>query len=334
MSTILLQVTLFGQSAGAQSTTIHLMNAESSKYFQRAIMESPPISIPFKDRTEELFLGEMLTLQLKCQPNDMACLRSKSSDEVAIAQKTIRNYPTSIKLLEFFEPLGPYVDGKVVPMQPLDALRQGYFQKKPFMIGTNTEETRIFIFEAWNTTVSPTLYAEALLATYGRNVLDILAMYPPNHPLDEREDLQLASTDFIFTCACRNYTREVMLKYGVDTWVYVFDHFFSFKGWGRFTECDDHVCHGSEIPYVFQSGTNNFTITPEEYKLSNSMITYWSNFAKTGDPSKGTPPPLNWPKYDMNSGWQNIVLKTPNNELDSSFRDNYCSFWDRIGYKA
>jgi hypothetical protein len=39
-----------------------------------------------------------------------ACLRSKSSDEVAIAQKTIRNYPTSIKLLEFFEPLGPYVD--------------------------------------------------------------------------------------------------------------------------------------------------------------------------------------------------------------------------------
>jgi carboxylesterase type B len=115
------------------------MNAESSKYFQRAIMESPPISIPFKDRTEELFLGEMLTLQLKCQPNDMACLRSKSSDEVAIAQKTIRNYPTSIKLLEFFEPLGPYVDGKVVPMQPLDALRQGYFQKKPFMIGTNTK---------------------------------------------------------------------------------------------------------------------------------------------------------------------------------------------------
>jgi carboxylesterase type B len=65
--------------------------------------------------------------------------------------------------------------------QPLDALRQGYFQKKPFMIGTNTEETRIFIFEAWNTTVSPMLYAEALLATYGRNVLDILAMYPPNH---------------------------------------------------------------------------------------------------------------------------------------------------------
>jgi hypothetical protein len=59
------------------------------------------------------------------------------------------------------------------------------------MIGTNTEETRIFIFEAWNTTVSPMLYAEALLATYGRNVLDILAMYPPNHPLDEREDLQL-----------------------------------------------------------------------------------------------------------------------------------------------
>jgi carboxylesterase type B len=73
------------------------------------------------------------------------------------------NKVTCNKIVDILIPLGPYVDGKVVPMQPLDALRQGYFQKKPFMIGTNTEETRIFIFEAWNTTVSPMLYAEALI---------------------------------------------------------------------------------------------------------------------------------------------------------------------------
>ncbi|XP_052063056.1 cAMP-regulated D2 protein-like [Mytilus californianus] len=330
------KVTLFGQSAGAQSTVIHLMNAESSIYFQKAIIESAPISIPFKDRAEELFLGEMITLELGCQPNDMACLRSKTADEVALAQKTVRGYPSSIKLLEFFEPLGPYVDGQVVPFQPLEAARRGYLQKKPFIIGSLTEETRIFIFEAWNHTISPTLYAEALLATFGRNVVEILGMYPPNNPEDERDDLQIASTDFIFTCPTRNFTRSVKTKTSIDAWVYIFDHFFSFNGWGKFTECNYHVCHGSDIPYVFQSFrySANFTTTPEENIMSDNLINYFTNFAKNGDPSVGNPIPFNWPKYGKNTNWQSLRFKTPASELDSVFRDNYCTFWDTIGYSA
>ncbi|CAC5409182.1 unnamed protein product [Mytilus coruscus] len=330
------KVTLFGQSAGAQSTIIHLMNVESSMYFQNAIIESAPISIPFKDRAEELFLGEMITLELGCQPNDIACLRSKTADEVALAQKTVRGYPSSIKLLEFFEPLGPYVDGKVVPFQPLEAARRGNLQKKPFIIGSLTEETRIFIFEAWNHTISPTLYAEALLATFGRNIVDILGMYPPNNPEDEREDLQTASTDFIFTCPTRNFTRLVKTETSIDAWVYIFDHFFSFDGWGKFTECNYHVCHGSDIPYVFQSFrySANFTTTPEENIMSDNLINYFTNFAKNGDPSVGNPIPFNWPKYDKNTNWQSLRFKTPASELDSVFRDNYCTFWDTIGYNA
>lgn len=312
------------------------MNAESSLYFQKAIIESAPISIPFKDRTEELFLGEMITLELKCQPNDMECLRSKTADEVAIAQKTVRGYPSSLKLLEFFEPLGPFVDGKVVPFQPLEAARRGHIQKKPFIIGSLTEETRIFIFEAWNRTIGPTLYTEALLATFGRNIVDILGMYPPNNPEDEREDLQIASTDFIFTCPTRNLTRSVKTETSIDAWVYIFDHFFSFDGWGKFTECNYHVCHGSDIPYVFQSFrySSNFTTTPEENIMSDNMINYFANFAKNGDPSVGNSIPVNWPKYDKNTNWQSLRFKTPANELDSVFRDKYCSFWDAIGYNA
>lgn len=63
-------VTLFGQSAGAQSTVVHLMTKESGQYFQRAIIESAPLSIPFKTEEEMIFISNMLFDQLNCSPKD------------------------------------------------------------------------------------------------------------------------------------------------------------------------------------------------------------------------------------------------------------------------
>ena len=42
------RITLFGQSAGAQSTTIHLLSADMQSQFNNAILQSAPMSIPFR----------------------------------------------------------------------------------------------------------------------------------------------------------------------------------------------------------------------------------------------------------------------------------------------
>ena len=42
------KITIFGQSAGAQSVTIHLLSADVQPYFKNAIIQSSPMSIPFR----------------------------------------------------------------------------------------------------------------------------------------------------------------------------------------------------------------------------------------------------------------------------------------------
>ena len=51
--------------------------------------------------------------------------------------------------------------------------------------------------------------------------------------------------------------------------------------------------HGSDVPYVF--GTLPSTVEPKDTALSQLVESYWTNFAKTGDPNGAGLP--NWPRY-------------------------------------
>lgn len=62
------QITLFGQSAGAQSTLIHLTLPSSAPYFRNAILESTPIAIPYKRFPEAILLGSLFAGQSYTAP--------------------------------------------------------------------------------------------------------------------------------------------------------------------------------------------------------------------------------------------------------------------------
>jgi len=71
------QVTLFGQSAGAESIGVHLTSPYSEELFQQAIMESNPFGLPFRNLSDAQEYGAIFAKAAGCEANDMTCLRAK-----------------------------------------------------------------------------------------------------------------------------------------------------------------------------------------------------------------------------------------------------------------
>ncbi len=57
--------------------------------------------------------------------------------------------------------------------------------------------------------------------------------------------------------------------------------------------------HGAEIPYVFDTADHWLPTDEVDWALTDTMLAYWSQFAKTGDPNREGLP--NWPTFDPKS---------------------------------
>ena len=68
-------MTIFGQSAGAESIACHMTSPVSDKLFHQAILESNPFGLPFRDLKDAQELANLFAGELGCE--DIDCLRTK-----------------------------------------------------------------------------------------------------------------------------------------------------------------------------------------------------------------------------------------------------------------
>ncbi|KAL7827708.1 hypothetical protein AOLI_G00308600 [Acnodon oligacanthus] len=333
------KVTIFGESAGAQSVSLHLMMQSSKPLFSKAVLQSLPFSIPLKTRHESLKLGKNFAKLTNCSLQDYQCLQSLSSQTVLAAQiKCSAKLVNPFRFLEVFESWGPYIDGLLIQEQAVSAFQKGHWQKdKPVLLGTTSEEGVIFVYGVFSKPVSAvecTIYTTAI---FKQHTLKILRKYLPLYRnTDHRDMLAQIVTDYIFLCPSRRAARAAALSSG-SVWTYVFDHAASdHHVWSGLTFCYDHVCHGAELPFLFGSATvANFTMTPAERLLSNRMLCYWGSFAHASSHTPLTEfcrqqRPPTWPQYSASSGWLMMNL-TIHSHVQPGSRSDICDFWDRLG---
>jgi para-nitrobenzyl esterase len=289
--------------------------------------------IPLKEGesmgTQVVPSGSAIATSLACSPHSAKCLRAVSAaDLIAIEPMTVH----------------PFVDGTVLKKTPSDAFSDGKFNRVPVMSGSNHDEYRYFIAVQYDLAGAPLTdaeYPQAVMntvrqpeaGTFVQSLINTeypLSNYPPPAGYSVSAPLALGAlgTDFMFACSVRNANLS-LAKY-VPVYAYEFNDetappppiFTNLTTPLSFPIGD---CHTVELQYLFVMGT---TFMMNELDLSDTMIGYWTQFAKTLDPNS-TGAPM-WPKYSLGGSIESLIAPTPTVESDASFdTDHQCSsFWN------
>eukprot|EP01125_Pyxidicula_operculata_P001321 TRINITY_DN11214_c0_g1_i1.p1 TRINITY_DN11214_c0_g1~~TRINITY_DN11214_c0_g1_i1.p1 ORF type:complete len:548 (-),score=113.73 TRINITY_DN11214_c0_g1_i1:45-1688(-) len=331
------KVMIFGQSAGGESVLIHVSNTRvpESKMFTRALVESGPMALNYRDTSTAMVLAETFAYELGCLFGDMFCFQNKTTEEVLTAAKNTIVVPLDVS--EAIMMWSPVVTGKdEFPEEPLKAFERGDIVKVPFAIGSNLDDGILF---GWVISPSNMPYYEYIAIVTGifqdeASIDAVLKAYPPDYNGDNRLVCSVMINDYMFLCDSRRVARLVE-KAGVqNVYYYQFTRQPPFCPWPKSQSfCCNHVCHGDELAYLFHDTGNPYywNLTGVDLQLANAMSNYWASFAMYGDPNQYNAPGVPaWPIYRAASDLS-MNLTMPLNVV-TGLNNDKCNVWDSVGY--
>ncbi len=243
-----------------------------------------------------------------------ACLRRLPVDTV------LKTLPGSIDLTSLGRPrYGPYIDGRVLPGDPLGLIGAGKGNRVPVIVGSNEDESALFVRDV----ADANAYATALANSVGPAVTQkILAQYPVSAYDSPLAAMIAATTDPRFTCTARKTVRALVAGQQKPVYRYFFTHTMDggvLRLLGAF--------HGLDVFFVFgHLDTQNYRPSAAETALSDAMIGYWSRFAATGNPNGGGA--VEWPP--AKAGADPYVGLDSTIAAGDGVRTAQCDFWDSL----
>ena len=274
------RVTIFGQSAGAMSVSLLMSSPLAKDLFQGAIGESGGVFEPLK-----LAPNWRLPAAEKDGQAYAASLGASSLAELRRlpAARLLQGKAASIT--------HPVVEGYALTASPYEVFAAGRQNDVPVLLGSNAEEARALVDLSG---VKAASFGADISKAFGPLPPALLAGYP--HATDDQA--KTARADF-----------ERDLRFGWDMWAWarlqaatgkrpVYYYHFTQKppfptgsiyaGWG--------ASHYAELWYVFDHQDQDpWAWSGGDRALAEMMATYWTNFAKTGDPNGGSVP--DWPRF-------------------------------------
>ena len=259
-------VTVFGESAGGQSTLALLATPSAKGLYQKAIVESGAGWVTPR------------TLAAK-EADDLKALEKAGIAATSAAE--LHALPAE-KLVAVNDNFEPFIDGKLMTETVSQAAVDGHFTDVPLIIGSNSGEDSL---------MGPRVSPQAL------------AMIPPVAKAVYKDEAAIGGDEAV---ARAIFTDRVMggparwiagkASAGQPAWLY----YFSYVG-SRFGPSKTRASHADEIQYVWEywgRRTPMSMVSAKDQEVASLMHACWVAFAKTGAPKCG---PDTWPAYTPGS---------------------------------
>ena len=312
-------VTVFGESAGAESIGALLAMDEARGLFKKAVLQSGASKaqpLERANKSAENFFGK-----LGIPGTEADAMRALPVEALIGAQAELALAAGSGASVAVN--FGPVQDGKYLKGVPLDAVEAGSARDVTVLAGSNLEEGKLFAMMGPN-------FRDLDEAGLGKRVSRLLPeQYAPKMIEQYRKALAkrtLPVTPFEIYVAIMGDQHfrlpnirlcEYQEKLGKPAYGYVFT-------W-KSVVADLGSCHALDVGFVFGNLTKEFEGDgPAAQKLAGQMQDAWIAFAKTGDPSTSSLP---WPQYGK--GRQMMVLGENSSAQTAPFEEVRAP-WDGI----
>ncbi|MEM9740767.1 MAG: carboxylesterase family protein [Pseudomonadota bacterium] len=302
-------VTVFGESAGAQSISEIMASPLSDGLFDKAILQSGSstyrsigLTTALDGRPTAHEVGEALLDGLVPMGASAEDLRAIEGAEIIAA---IGERPDLIDFLK------PVVDGEVLPRMVGDVILNGGLPVIPILAGFNADEATLFYGDTQAPTVLQAPFPKEMNARhalldeiYGKaDAAKLIELYGLHDPALWDDGATDMLGDDIFGVHMR-VLGAVNAQAGAPTWLY---HFSRLPPSPRQTL---GAFHASEIWFVFNSHSPLMDLSSNDLRLTQAMGAYWTNFAKYGDPNHEDW--ATWPAYGPTDEWMEFpTLEDP-----------------------
>lgn len=281
-------ITIFGESAGGNSVCGLMVNPLAEGFFQRAIVESGgPMGIryvlPWCNilMEEALETGERLAslLGYDKEQNALEAMRCAKLEDLHDATGSVMG-PFNRGLQ--FEPI---IDGWLIPRDREHLFASGLQLDVPIIVGFNADEGSLFAQGMTDEEFRGWIYRMCYDCAG-----ELLALFPAEKPEDVIPAFTRLFTIMAFAYPARLVADSMMSK-SSNAYLYHFarvPELKKAKARGAY--------HGLEVPYIFGAISEKEGFGKEDFAISSLMMSYWSNFALTGDPNSSELP--YWPPYE------------------------------------